>query len=185
MSQSSWNECLTAAQLAGANLTASTTPTSLVPQQAKFTMPAGLLMTPGKTLEFTICGQISNIITTPGTFTPDIRFGSTVVINGGAQQLNAVAKTTVPFIIKWYATVRAVGSSANLMPFGFMISEAFVGSPTQAVGGAGVGMLPATTPAVGSNFDSTAAQTIDVFGTFSLNNANAVQLQLFTAKLIN
>lgn len=185
MSRSSWVECISAAQVAGANLTASTTPTSLLPQQSKFTMPAGLLDGIGKTIRVTAIGQISNIITTPGTLTLDVRFGATVVMNGGVQQLNAVAKTTVPFFMQWIGTVRAVGSSANIMHQGVLISEAFVGSAVQSAGGAGAGMLPATTPAVGSNFDSTAAQTVDFFGTFSLNNANAITVQSFILEVLN
>jgi len=34
----------------------------------------------------------------------------------------------------------------------------------------------ASSPAVSVNFDSTATQIIDLFGAFSLNNANAIQV---------
>jgi len=40
-------------------------------------------------------------------------------------------------------------------------------------------LLPNTTPTVGTSFDSTVANVPDLVGTFSLNNANAIQVQQF------
>ena len=36
-------------------------------------------------------------------------------------------------------------------------------------------MLPNATPAVGTGFSSVAAFTVDLFATWSLNNANSIQ----------
>jgi hypothetical protein len=45
--------------------------------------------------------------------------------------------------------------------------------------------LPASAPAVGSNFDSAASQVVDMFGTWSLNNANSIQVHQFKMYISN
>jgi len=157
----------------GAQLVSSTTPTSLLPTGAKVTLPAGYFGSPlgiGRGLRITLLGRMSVLNPTPGNFTLDMRLGAVVAANGGAMALNTTAgKTNVAFEATLYATCRAVGSgtSANLMFQWRMHSEAI------ALAATGVGDLfaPASVPAVGTGFDSTAAQTIDVFGTFSISNA--------------
>lgn len=177
------------AQLDGAALTASTTATSLLPGQSKPTLPAQFFDRVGKMIKVTARGRISNIVTTPGTITLDIRLGSVIVATSQALQLNAVAKTNVTFSLEWLLTARAVGASttANLMHTAVFTSEAVVGAGTGAAGSTGNGVLliPASAPAVGTGFDSTAAQVLDLFGTFSLNNANSIQVHQFLVEDLN
>jgi len=45
--------------------------------------------------------------------------------------------------------------------------------------------MPNTTPAVGTGFDSTVSMVVDMFGTFSLNNANAIQLHQYWLYEVN
>ena len=187
MSSSLYRQPLITAQVAGTALTASVTPTSILPPQALYTMPAGLIDVVGKMMKVTVHGQVSNIVTTPGTLTLDVRFGSVVVANGGAMALNVVAKANVPWTLEWILTARAIGgtTSANLMHQGTWTSESVIGSAIPTVGGAGTHMLPNTAPAVGTGFDSTAAQQVNVFATWSLSNANSIQVLGYTLELLN
>lgn len=170
---------------AGPSLSASTTPTSLLDSSAKVTLPANLLVGPGDVLKVSGMGQISNIVTTPGTFTLDFRLGGTVVFNGGAMQLSTTAHTSVPFWFEFFLTCRGIGSAATLMGQGWCASQAINISSSDSSTGHSILLVPNTTPAVGNTFDSTAAQQADIFGTFSINNAaNAVTLQQYVLEAL-
>ncbi len=114
---------------------------------------------------------MSCVVTTPGTFTLDVRLGAVIAFTSSAMGLNIVAKTSLPWWAEIELTCRAIGSgtSANLMGMGLFQSECIVGSPLPAVGGAGSLLMPVTAPAVGTGFDSSSAQIVDLFGTFSVN----------------
>ena len=186
MSLQGWSETLVSAQIDGTALTASVTATSILPAAAKFTLPANFFQI-GKVLRVVAAGRVSNIITTPGTLTLDLRLGAVIAANGGAMALNVVAKTNVPWWLEWVLTCRAIGASttANLMHQGLWCSESVIGSALPTVGGAGQHMLPNATPAVGTGFDSTAAQVVDLFATWSLNNANSIQVHQFALESLN
>lgn len=188
MSAYSWGEVLITAEAAGANLTASTTATSLLPTGAIYTLPANFFR-PGKMLLIRAVGQLGNIVTTPGTLTMDVYLGGSVVaFNGGAMQLSSTAHTALPFWLEILLTCRAIGSgtSANLMGQGIMSGQALsltaVADSTTSPASL---MLPNTTPAVGTGFNSTAAQTVDLRATFSLSNANAIQLHQYALIALN
>jgi hypothetical protein len=172
-------------QAAGPNLTASNTATSLLNPQAKVTLPAGFFAYIGQKLIIKAQGQLGNIVTTPGTLTIDVRFGGSVIVfNGGAMQLSSTAHTTLPFWLDIELTLRALGTgaepTANFMGQGKMTAQSLsltaVADSTTTLATL---LLPNTTPTVGTSFDSTAAQSVDLFGTFSLNNANAIQVQQY------
>lgn len=182
MSLQTWQETLISAQVDGTALNTSTTATSIIPAAAKLVLPANFFAI-GKVLRVSSRGRISNIVTSPGTLTLDIRFGSTVVFNGGAVSLNTTAKTNVSFEFEAILTCRAIGTSANLIGVGSLISESVVGSGS---GTALSALLPASAPAVGSSFDSTAAQTVDHFATFSVSNAsNSIQVHEYLLEALN
>jgi hypothetical protein len=173
-------QSLASLQAAGPNLTASTTPTSLLNPQAKVTLPAGFFSFIGQKLYIRGQGQLGNIVTTPGTLTIDIRFTSTVVFNGAAMQLSSTAHTALPFMFEIELTCRIVGSSAQLMGQGKMISQCLsLTAVADSTTTPATLLLPNTTPALGTAFDATSTQQIDCFGTFSLNNANAIQMHQY------
>lgn len=173
-------QSLIAAQVSGSALSASTSATSLLPAQAKLTLPANYFDYIGRTLRVRAAGRISNIVTTPGTFTLDLRLGATVVFNGGAMQLSTTAHTNVPWWWEVFLTVRATGSTANFMGQGVCFSQAVNVSGADATTGHSLLMTPNTAPAVGNNFDSTAALQLDLFGTFSVSDAaNAATLHQY------
>lgn len=184
MSLQTWGETLITAQVDGTALTNSTTATTLLPPAAKFTLPANYFAI-GRVLRLNAWGRISNIVTTPGTLTLDVRFGSTVVFNGGAMQLNATAKTNVSWRLIAMLTCRSIGAStsATMLGMGDWCSESATGS---AAGVANDIMMPASAPAAGTGFDSTTSQAVDMFGTFSIANAgNSIQLHSYSLEAMN
>lgn len=188
MSAQGWVETLVTANGDGNAIANSTTATSLLTgnaAQAKFTLPANFFNQPGKVLRITATGRISNIVTTPGNLTLDVRFGSTVVFNGGTMALNTTAKTNVTWMLTALLTARALGqtTTATLLGSGLWQSESAVG----AAAGSTLGMaLPASAPAVGNGFDSTASQAVDLFATFSVANAgNSIQLHQYALEAMN
>jgi hypothetical protein len=185
----SWGEVLTVAQSAGATLTASTAATSLLPTHAVFTLPANFFDRPGKMLKIIAAGQLGNIVTTPGTLTIDVQLGGSVVaFNGGAMQLSSTAHTTLPFWLEILLTCRAVGSgtTANLIGQGRMTAQSLsLTAVADSTTTPATLLLPNTTPAVGTGFNSTTSQTVDLRGTFSLSNANAITLQQYSLISMN
>lgn len=188
MSLNSWVEVLRAEKAQGTSLSNSTTATSLLPTADKITLPNNFF-TPGRSFRITATGRISNIVTTPGTLTLDIRLGAVVAFNAGAMQLSTTAHTTVPFWWDVLLTCRAEGSStsANLIGLSRLTSQAIsataVADSTTTHGSL---CAPNTTPAAGTGFDSTSALTVDVFGTFSVANAgNLVGLEQLVIEALN
>lgn len=181
-----WKAALATAQVDGPALTASTTPTSLLPAHAKITLPSGYFDTAGKKLKIKASGRISNIVTTPGTLTLDIRFNATpiIVFNGGAIPLNIVAKTNVLWELEIDLVCRTIGSgtAATMFGTGKFLSESVISAVAGTMNVCG---LPASAPAVGTGFDSTAANLVDLFGTWSLNNANSIMLHHYELESSN
>lgn len=170
-SRQTWQESLIVSEVDGTALTG-TAAASIIPPAARFTLPANF-MDVGKALRVTAKGRVSNIVTTPGTLTLDVRMGPTsniIVFNGGAMQLNAVAKTNVSWIFDAMLTCRTIGNGtvATLFGIGQWTSESVVGSALPSAGGSGTLLCPASAPAAGTGFDSTVAMVADMFGVFSL-----------------
>jgi len=172
MSGNSWYQVLVSQQGAGPALSNSTTATSLLAGQAKWILAANWFEAAGKKLRVKAHGKISTAAATPGTFTFDVRFGSTIVFNGGASPTVQTSLTNATFDLEIDLTVQAVGSgtSATVLGAGRLISAAMSSTVP-------VMLLPATAPAAGSGFDSTVSFAIDMFGTWSVANAsNSIQV---------
>ena len=188
MSLNSWVETLNAQQIDGTALTASTTATSIIAPQSRFTVPANYFSFIGKTMRVHAAGRVSTVVTTPGTLSLDLRWGaSTLQFTGGAMSLNIVAKTSVAWTFDCYLTARSIGNGtlATLIGIGEFKSEAVIGSPLPTVGGSGILLLPTATPVVGTGFDSTVSNVMDMFGTWSISNANSIQTHIFTFEAMN
>lgn len=175
----------------GGALANTVTATSILGSEMKYALPGNFIDFEGKKFRIRASGRISNIVTTPGTFTYSVRWGPTaniIVATGPAFQLNAVAKTNVTWVLDWAFTVRTVGGGtvATMMHTGVWQSESVVGSPLPSAGGAGQLMIPASAPAVGTGFDSTAASFCDLFGAWSIANAgNTMQLHQYALESMN
>jgi hypothetical protein len=168
---------LVGAQIDGTPITNSTTQASIIPPAAKYTLPAGFLDVIGKKLRIMATGRISCVATTPGTLLFEVRFspaGANVAVAATAAfNLNTTVKTNVTWRLDWDLTVRAIGAStsANFMHVALFQSEAIVGSAANTAGGNGSLLLPVSAPAVGTGFDSTAAQVVDLQAKFSVSTA--------------
>lgn len=185
MSLQTWQETLISTQVDGAALTNSTALTSILPGQAKYPLPGQFFNAPGKQIRATLAGRISILNPTPGNLTLELMLGAVAVANSGSLALNTTAaKTNVAFWAQLIATCRAVGNgtSANVMFQWEIKSEAIALATT------GVGVLfgPASAPAVGSGFDSTSAQTVDVQAQWSVASAsNSITLHQFCLEALN
>jgi hypothetical protein len=193
MSNQTWVECLSTAQVAGAAVVSTASATSILgstgtgASQAKYTFPANYFYI-GRHLRIFAMGQISTLVTSPGTLTLDVRLGATVVANGGAMALNTTAQTNAVWTLEWNLTCRAVGSGTltTFMPVGRFTSTAIIAAPAVSAGGTPSFLIPSTAPAVGTGVDATATQTFDMFATWSTSSSsNSIQLQMMTLESLN
>ena len=188
MSFQSWVETLGVASSDGPALTNSITATSLLPAAAKIVLPAQFFDRAGKTLRIKAFGRISTVVTTPGTFAFDIRFGAVAVCACGAMNLNTTAQTNASFTFEVLLVCRSIGNGTTATVFGggSFESRAVVGSPAATVGSAGRVVLNDTAPTVGTGFDSTTAQTVDLFGTWSVASlSNSIQIHQYMIESVN
>ena len=177
-----YRSLLVEAQIDGTALGTSTTETSIIPAVSKIILPSGYINRIGKTFELTAAGRISNIVTSPGTLTFRFKLGPTAniaVATSRAMTLNTTAKTNVGWWLRISMTVRAIGSSttANIMTGGTFESESVVG----AAAGVANTATWADAPAVGTGFDSSVANQIDLTAQWSVSNAgNTIQVHQFS-----
>ena len=179
MASNSWNQTFAVAQSDGTALTNTTTATSLLPAHAKYTMPGGMSK-PGDVWRVRAAGRISTAASTPGTFTFDVRAGTTtVVFNGGASGTLATSASNLTWWLEILMTVRAVGTSGNLLGTGCLTSAALSATTP-------VMLLPASSPAVGSNVDlTTGGFQWDLYGTWSVASAsNTITLHQYELALL-
>lgn len=180
-----YQSTVVAIQQDGTAVTNSTAAATILPAVGKIILPSGYLDRPGKRLYVRASGRISTVVTTPGTLTLRFKLGPTANIAVATSQafaLNTVAKTNVPWVLELALTLRTIGSgtAATLFPNGWWTSEAVIGSPLPSAGGAGSHMWLATAPAVGTGFDSSVANQIDLTAQWSVANAaNSIQCHTF------
>lgn len=188
MSMQGWVELLAVSATDGPALSNTITATSILVATAKPVLPAQYFDKAGKMIRIRAKGRFSTVVTTPGTFTFDIRFGTTVVFTGGAMALNTAAQTNATFDLDISLVCRSIGSgtTATVMGIGNFSSRAVIGSGVAGTGSAGELLLPDTAPAVGTGFDSTTAQTIDMFGTWSVASAsNSITIHQLMIESLN
>lgn len=187
MSRQTWQETLITAQGDGPALSATVTQASIIPPDSQLVLPGNYFQI-GTCLKITAQGRVSNVVTTPGTLLFQVLFGATAVFNNAAaaMNLNVVAKTNVTWWLEILMTCRAIGATANLMGIGQWTSESVVGAPANTAGGAGSLFIPPSAPAVGSNFDSRVAQTVDLQAKFSVATAGtSLQVHEYKVEALN
>lgn len=175
MSSNSWNQTLITAQVAGTALTNSTTATSILPAAARLNFPSNLWAI-GSKFRINASGKISTAAATPGTLTLDVRLGaSTVIFNGGASGTVATSASNLTWDLKIDLTCLSIGggTSATVLGTGVLTSAALSATVP-------IMLLPTSAPAVGTGFDSTASNFIDLFATWSVASAsNTITLQQY------
>ncbi len=160
-----------------------TTAKTILPGTSVITL-APNFFTVGKQLLVRACLGVSNLVTTPGTIHFQVKVGSVIAFTTGNIQLNATAHVLLPVWLEIMLTCRSVGSgtSATLMGMGRLqgIQPTLTAGQTDATNTAGIYSAPATAPAVGTGFDSTVSNTLDLWAGFSISDAaNGVQIQQY------
>jgi hypothetical protein len=155
----------------------------------KTVLPPGSLIdfpknyfTVGKKLKIELTGGLSNIVTTPGTYTPSVRLGGNSVAEPAAIQMTTTANTLANWVCQIWLEVQVGGAAAQ-----FMHSWLIASINTANVGGSGANLAAGTglmsgpnPPALGTAFDATAALTLDFFNGFSISNAgNGIQIRQY------
>lgn len=186
MARQTWVAAEVTQSVAGTNFASFTTAKTVIPATALRTIRENSLKI-GDVLEIDVWGSISNIATTPGTITFQVKIGSAIAFTTGAIQLNATAHTNLPFHLKILLTVRAIGSgtAANMMGMGEIAGVMFTATAGQVdgVNSQTILQVPATAPAVGAGFDSTIDQILDLWAGFSISDAgNNISIAQYIVK---
>lgn len=141
---------------------------SMIPVNSKITLDSNHFEL-GTIWRIRASGRISSVITTPGTARFDLRIGAVVAWDSLAILLDTVAAhTTMPWMLDVLLTCRSVGNSTltTLFGTGTWACEDILGTPASSPKGGIVAMLPwNSAPAVGTGFDNTAQNTVDMYFT--------------------
>ncbi len=178
----------TPAVVAGTAVTAASE-TTLLPAAAKYTLPANYFKV-GRRLRITASGLISSAITTPGTARFKVKLGPTAnisVFDSGAILLDSVVATTdAGWRLVIDLTCRAIGAStsANFWGDGEFKSMDILGVPATPPKANAIALLPwAASPAVGTGFDSTVPNILDL--TFTQTAATgSITLEQYCVELM-
>lgn len=162
---------LVTAQANGSALSGSTSATSLLPTQAVYTIPAAGFDYIGQQLKVRAQGIITTAASSPGTLTLSLYLAGATWCASQAMSL-ATSLTNSTWEVEFLVTIRALGTgtSANAM---------FIGKAFGITSATGFVMIPATSPAVSSGFNSQQANTLDFFATFSSSATNAMTLEQY------
>lgn len=183
-----WEALLVSQNADGTALANTTTATSIIHSAAKIVIPSNFMYYAGQALRIRAMGRISNIVTSPGTLTFNVKMGSVTAATSGAISLNVVAKTNVIWILDWDMTLRSTGggTAATFMHSGQFQSESVVGSGSPTANGQDAWAFPTTAPAVGTGWDSTVDNVFDFQGAWSVANAgNSIQVHTFKLESLN
>lgn len=190
--QNTYESVLISTQADGTALTNTVTATSLLPSSAKTKLWPVFCRNAETILKLTAHGRISTVVTSPGTFTFDLKFTDSAatavnVFTSGAMTLNINAQTNAHWMLEAWLHVRALGNVCTLFGYGRFQSHAVIGSAAIGVGSAGCQMLPYNAaPAVGTAFRADLENTADLFGTWSIANAaNSITLHNFILESMN
>src|SRR2546429_631270 len=162
----------------GTAVAATVTRTSLLTSTAasgQWAMPGGLFIAPGQILRLLASGRLRNPGAPQGNMTFSFMVGSVVAAVTPAF-VSLISLTNITWELEWLLTLRAVGDGtlANFMHTGKLISALV--SATNLIN-----LIPATAPAVGTGFDSSAGATVDLQATWSNNTAgNTIQLHQYS-----
>lgn len=185
-------ECVASASKSSALFATYTTSKLVTDATGRWTMPANYLYA-GRKLRVRVAGAISNIVTTPGTITFELKVGPTANIVGwssGAIQLNATAHTTLPFFLDVSLVCQVTGDGTTAKLLGVGVAEGLMFTRTAGQVDDAQGMqsiiVPQTNPAQGTGFDSTVASVVELWAGFSISNGgNGVRVDEYALEVLN
>jgi hypothetical protein len=188
--QQSFCQVISNINTAGTLYNTYTTAKSMLTSATATAASAGFIKLPanffqvGSMLEIDILAAISNRVTGPDTFTVQIMVGSVIAFTTGAINLTTTAHTTIPVWGKILLTCRSIGNGTQAALIGSskwhgqMIAMA--SGLADGAANTGYAIAPNTAPAVGTGFDSTVDNTLDLFVAQSVSNAgNGFQLHQY------
>lgn len=160
-----------------------TTATSTGASNGFINLPANFFNI-GTELHISGMAGISNRVTGPDTFTVQIMLGAVIAFTTGAINLTTTANTLAPVQFDIWLTCQSIGNGtlAKLMGTSRWQGQpvAMAASLANNAGGTGFAVAPLTAPAVGTGFDSTVSNTVDLFVAQSVSNAgNGFQVQQY------
>lgn len=147
---------LITAQASGSALTNSTTPTSLLPAAAKYTIPANGIAYIGQKLKIRAWGQITTTTGTNNMTFSVYMGGSPLAASQAVADLASLTAST--WMVEFDLTCQTLGASANFAFSGLAYGLTAVNAVT---------LIPATSPTTSSTFNSAAANVLDFYGTWS------------------
>lgn len=193
MSKQGWQETLISSTADSTAVSNTTTSTTILPASARYTLPANFYSEVGKAIRVKAAGRMGTVVTTPGNIQFFLQHGTVAspisVFSSGTTNLNVTAQTNATWLLEIVWVCRAIGAStsANGLGTAKFISRASLNAP--AVGtttGVGTVVLPDTAPAVGTGFDSTITNVVDLFAQFSIaNSSNTITTHQYTLESLN
>lgn len=169
MSLRNFDGTLVSSQVDGPQIV-NNTPASILPPAAVITLPPGYWDV-GRKLTIHAMGKTTPVLAAT-TLRFDVRLGATVVFDTGALTNIASVGQSFPWRLSIELTCRIIGNAAQLLGLAKLQSEALVGSPANTAGGNTKLNAPVGAPALGTAFDATVANKLDVFHTFGATGAD-------------
>jgi len=188
MASQSWGQLIASIPVPGTLYNTYTTAKSMLTSTTPTEGSAGAVVLPPGfwhregILDIKLCAGISNRVTGPDTFTIQVMMGSIVAFTTGAITLTTTAHTTIPLWADILLTCEKEGSGTLCQLRG---QARLTGQMIQQGGTAGADsatlsntiVMPNTASALGTGFDSTIANTLDLWVAQSVSNAgNGFQL---------
>lgn len=168
MGSQNWMETLDVITADGTQISNSTAEAIVCPD---FSIPA-FYMAPGRTLEFTAAGVMSNVVTTPGTLITRVRWGGvagTVLLQSRAEGLDTTARTNSLWRMVGEIVCRTAGSSGTFMSSGIqwvnVLSSTAANLLPSLLGSAGA---PLASGNVAVTVDTTTAKLLSITAQFSV-----------------
>lgn len=167
MSSNNWIETLSV-QGAGSAITSTA---SELPLFSDVSIPANY-MVPGRVLNITMAGKVSNAVTTPGTMTFRVRWGGvggTVLVASAALTQNVIVQTDKTWFAQISIQCITNGATGTFLTWGHMqrgnCAAAVVADMTPD-------LLPASGLAVVSSLDTTTVKLLSITAQSSVTSAS-------------
>lgn len=191
MASQSWGQLIATIPLPGTLYNTYTTAKSMLTSATATEASAGLVVLPSGffhregVLKIDIVAGISNRVTGPDTFTVQVMVGAVIAFTTGAITLTTTAHTVIPLVGEIILSCEKEGSGTLCQLRG---QSRWTGQMIQQGGTAGVDsttlsntiVMPNTASALGTGFDSTVPNNLDLWVAQSVSNAgNGFQLQQY------
>lgn len=155
---------------------------------AAVVLPPGFFY-PEKKLLIKFSAGLSNVVTTPGTFTINVMLGAVIAFTTGAITITTTAHTLIPIRgeIELVCDTAGNGTLAKLRGLatltGQMLQQAGAAAADNATLSSVI-LMPNTAPALGTGFDATVQNILDFQVGFSISNASN-GFQLWTYEVVD